>query len=125
MRRTGVDDGRFVEVVSEVGPELLNYFERRVGEDAADLLAEVMTAAWRRHGDIPEEHEQARMWLFGVARNVLMNARRSRIRQFRLADALRDSISSSVRHDTVEQLEVRDAICQRRVNIDPVSSFEC
>ncbi|MFC9560858.1 RNA polymerase sigma factor [Agromyces sp. NPDC056965] len=93
----------------EVGPELLNYFERRVGEAGADLLSELMTTAWRRNSDLPTDHEQARMWLFGVARNLLRNSARSNVRQARLANALRDSIPSNG-PDPAEQLAIRDAV---------------
>jgi RNA polymerase sigma-70 factor (ECF subfamily) len=94
----------------DVGPELLNYFERRVGEAGEDLLSELMSTAWRRNSDIPAGHEEARMWLFGVARNLLRNSARASIRQARLADALRDSISGRIRPDAAEEHAIRDAV---------------
>lgn len=101
---------RFTDLMTEVGPELLYYFERRVGEAGADLLAELMSTAWRRSADLPLVHEEARMWLFGIARNVLRNNARATIRKARLADALRDSISNNATPDTAEHYEIRDAV---------------
>jgi RNA polymerase sigma-70 factor (ECF subfamily) len=110
VRDRSRDETRFVELATEVGPELLNYFERRVRGEAADLLAELMTTAWRRIADLPADHEASRMWLFGIARNVLRNSARTSIRRERLADALRDSIAIDEGLDTAEQIAVRDAV---------------
>lgn len=101
---------RFTDLMIEIGPELLNYFERRVGEAGADLLAELMTIAWRRCSDIPAEHEESRMWLYGIARNLLRNDARAAVRQARLADALRDSASNGTSPDAAEQHAIRDAV---------------
>jgi RNA polymerase sigma-70 factor (ECF subfamily) len=50
----------------------LAYLARRAhGHDqAADLLAETYLIAWRKLDQVPEG-EEGRLWLFGVARNVL------------------------------------------------------
>lgn len=47
--------------------------------DADDVTAETFSVAWRRRGDMPRQ--DARLWLFGVARNVLANHRRAVQRQ--------------------------------------------
>lgn len=41
-------------------------------QDAADVVAETFTVAWRRSGELPDG-EQATSWLYGVARKVLAN----------------------------------------------------
>ncbi|WP_062079232.1 RNA polymerase sigma factor [Demequina globuliformis] len=70
--------------------DLLAYLERRLGvHDAPDVLSEVMTVAWRRAADLPADPEQARMWLFGIAKGALANARRGEVRRANLADRLR------------------------------------
>lgn len=43
--------------------------------DADDITAETFAAAWRRWSDLPVGRE--RLWLFGAARRVLANQRRS------------------------------------------------
>ena len=45
-------------------------------EDAADCLAETFLIAWDKRNTLPRELEEARPWLFGVARNVLRRSRR-------------------------------------------------
>jgi RNA polymerase sigma factor (sigma-70 family) len=67
---------------------VLAYTRRRVGDEsgAEDVAAEVFAVAWRRIGEIPAEHELA--WLFGVARRVLANSRRSQARKDKLIQRL-------------------------------------
>jgi len=72
---------------------LLGYLLRRADpEDASDALGEVMLVAWRRLDDVPGGDE-ARLWLFGVARRVLANSRRSAARRHRLGERLRQELS--------------------------------
>ncbi len=53
--------------------DLLAYILRRSrnAEDAADVLAETYLIAWQKLERIPKG-DRARLWLFGVARNLLM-----------------------------------------------------
>jgi RNA polymerase sigma-70 factor (ECF subfamily) len=76
--------------------DVLNYLLRRTAdrEDAADLLAEVYVVAWRRRADRPDGDE-ARLWLFGVARRVLADHCRSQVRRRAAADGLRTLLSAS------------------------------
>lgn len=112
MRRHRADDEerRFTRLMVEVGPALLAYFERRVGAEGADLLAETMTVAWKRRTSLPADVEPARMWLFGVARNVLRNAQRTGIRQQHLAERLRAETQQTTAGDSSEALEMRDLV---------------
>lgn len=112
MTRAGrrMDESRFVELNSAIGPDLLRYFQRRVESEAADLLAETMLIAWRRRADLPDADEEARMWLFGVARNVLSNAVRGSRRRHALADALRGRLSSSAASDESALVDLRQVV---------------
>lgn len=74
---------------------VLGYLLRRTGSshDAADLLADTFLVAWRRLDEIPGG-DQARPWLYGVARRVLANHRRGEGRRVALADRLRSELST-------------------------------
>lgn len=65
-------------------PDLLSYLTGFTGgnrQSAEDLLQETMLRAWRRLDSVPSEPENARRWLFTVARNVAIDAiRRKRAR---------------------------------------------
>ena len=84
----------FGALFSSTHTALLAYALRRVvvAEDAADVVAEAYLIAWRRLDEVPEGDE-ARPWLFGVARRVLSNHRRGEQRRLALADRLRDILS--------------------------------
>jgi DNA-directed RNA polymerase specialized sigma24 family protein len=68
---------------------LLGYAIRRTEteQDAADVVAETLTTAWRRLEDVPPGDE-ARLWLYGVARRALANQRRGERRRKRLDERL-------------------------------------
>ncbi|MEV4112259.1 sigma-70 family RNA polymerase sigma factor [Nonomuraea sp. NPDC049695] len=93
----GVDpESRFEEIYgSSYGP-LLGYALRRCSDpdDAADVVAETFMVAWRRMEEVPEGDE-ARLWLFGVARNVLANQRRGERRHEQRTAALRAQLAAS------------------------------
>jgi len=61
---------------------------RRLGvDDGNDATAEVFLVAWRRMDAMPEQDEPL-PWLYGVARNVVRNHRRTRQRKVRLVSRL-------------------------------------
>jgi RNA polymerase sigma-70 factor (ECF subfamily) len=73
---------RFEDVYRHTYGQILGYALRRCAspEDAADIVAETYTIAWRRAADLPKG-EQARLWLYGIARRVLANHRRGELRR--------------------------------------------
>ncbi|GAA1768243.1 RNA polymerase sigma factor [Agromyces humatus] len=93
--------------------DLLSYFGRRVTipADAADLLSETFMVAWRRGDRMPVESEQARMWLFGVARRILANAARGAARHSALTGKLREHLQAlPTEHVDAETLDIRAAL---------------
>jgi RNA polymerase sigma factor (sigma-70 family) len=93
MSRREEHADRAVVILEATSRELLRYLERRVGtDDAPDALSETMTIIWRRSSSIPSTDEEARLWVFGVARNVVLNFSRGRRRQSLLAERLRGTI---------------------------------
>jgi len=95
-RRTTDDDPRaaFEALYRSTRADLLRYLVRRAtdAEEAADLLAETYATAWRKLESVPPG-DQARLWLFGVARNLLLRSARHR----RVADALVDRLAGELR----------------------------
>lgn len=111
---TWQDEDRFRRAYAEDFESLLAYALRRVvhPEDAADVVAETFLVAWRRRQDIPIVGE-ARLWLYGVARRVLTNHHRGRVRRQRLGERLRQQIAASVPDpgsEVPERLAVRAAL---------------
>ena len=86
-------DRVFREVFGRHYGAVYGYAARRLGrDDAADAAAEVFTVVWRRIRTVPDEPETL-PWLYGVARRVVANQQRSRMRRERLeAKALAEPV---------------------------------
>lgn len=78
---TAIEDRkeRFRQLHAQTYPDLLRFVERRVpAADAEDIVSTVFLTAWRRHDDMPDD---ARPWLFGVARRLMANQTRGWLRR--------------------------------------------
>jgi RNA polymerase sigma-70 factor, ECF subfamily len=86
---------RFAALYQEHYRPILAYAVRRAGpaEDAADVVADVFTTAWRRIDQVPPAPAD-RLWLYGVAQRVIAGRRRSAGRRSRLTARLRAGYDS-------------------------------
>jgi RNA polymerase sigma-70 factor (ECF subfamily) len=93
-------------VVADNADDLLRYLRRRVTqpEDAADLLGRVLLALWERGARIPTSETEARMWCFGIARNVLREHHRHAAKRLALADDLRENLRGSALLDNAADI---------------------
>jgi RNA polymerase sigma factor (sigma-70 family) len=93
MTRRTPPEERFQALYRAHARPLLVYALRRAArpEDAADVVADTMLVAWRRIAEVPDGDE-ARLWLYGVARRVLSNSRRGLDRRDRLGERLRREV---------------------------------
>jgi RNA polymerase sigma factor (sigma-70 family) len=80
----------FEQVYRTSGSAVLGYALRRCAsrEDALDVVAETFATGWRRRADMPADPDEARPWLFGIARRCLANAARGSMRADRLGERL-------------------------------------
>lgn len=78
------DDERFRALFAADFDDVWRFARRRCASssDADDIAAQVFAVAWRRRDDAPTD--DIRLWLFGVARNLLANHHRSGDRARRL-----------------------------------------
>lgn len=82
------DENWFRGIYAETYRPLLAFARRRVDPATADeVVAETFLTAWRRREEVPDGSE--RLWLFGVARNMIRNATRSSRRRELLHQRLR------------------------------------
>lgn len=79
------DEAAFRDLFDRHCADLWRFARRRVSsaEDADDVVAETFAVAWRRRCHLPEG-SGTRLWLFGVARNLVANHRRGETRRGRL-----------------------------------------
>lgn len=90
------DQARFEVLYRSTRRDLLAYLIRRSrdADQAADLLAETYLIAWRKLDAVPSG-EQARMWLFGVARNLLLKGSSRQRAERALVQALAGELRSA------------------------------
>ncbi len=106
---------RFRALYAEHFDAMLAYATRRVDQphDAADVVADVFLVAWRRVDALPTG-DDARLWLYGVARKIVFNQRRSRQRRDRLGVRLRSQLVDRVERDpsdeSLQRLTVQAAL---------------
>jgi RNA polymerase sigma-70 factor (ECF subfamily) len=103
-----VDEKEFEHLYADYWRAVLGYALRRTGSpsDAADVASEVFLVVWRRRDEVPG-HEDFRPWLYGVARNVLLNHRRGERRRERLGALLLSAVDEQ-HPDTAEAVVDRD-----------------
>jgi RNA polymerase sigma-70 factor (ECF subfamily) len=88
---------RFTSLFEATYADLLRFAQRRVHSDhAEDVVAESFLVAWRRLEDLPRRRDDARAWLFGIARGVILNAHRGAERQRALAVRLAEVPTGSM-----------------------------
>lgn len=79
-------EARFRALFTDAYPDVLRFAQRRVHPShAEDVAADAFLVAWRRLDTAPATTGDTRAWLFGIARNCLLNTRRGLGRQDALA----------------------------------------
>ncbi|MCA4134045.1 RNA polymerase sigma factor [Arthrobacter sp. M4] len=86
----------FRTIFEAVYPDVIRFLQRRTHPDnVEDVAAESLLVVWRRLDELPQLRDDARAWVFGITRNVLLNTQRGEQRRqalgVRLADAAGDS----------------------------------
>jgi RNA polymerase sigma factor (sigma-70 family) len=77
--------------------------------DVDDVVAEVYLVAWRRIGELPHSPED-RLWLFGAARNVVRNTKRSTNRRLLLVERIQRHSRTPVGSSELSDVDVTDAL---------------
>ncbi len=80
------DERRFTAIYDAYRQNVWAHAAGRAGRQAADeVVSETFAIAWRRFADVPDS---ALPWLLGVARNVLRDGHRARVRRESFTAAL-------------------------------------
>lgn len=110
---------RFADLFAANWKPILGFAARRCATpaDASDVAAEVFLVAWRRIGEIPAGDE-ARLWLYGVARLQITNQRRGAQRRERLGQALLDAWTEASERDPAELFTLRESAAAIRAALD-------
>lgn len=117
---TNREERRFRELYGEHWCMLLGYAVRRTNsaEEAADVVGETFLVAWRKPEGVPTGDDEARLWLYGVARNVLRNQHRSANRRTQLGQRLQQHIQSNSLHDWEDAAVTRHLMIAAMAKLD-------
>jgi RNA polymerase sigma-70 factor (ECF subfamily) len=101
----------FERVYAACEPGVRAFVLRRIGPDGVDdVVSEVFIAAWRRHGQIPDDPLP---WLLNISRGAVANRRRSHGRGAALLERLtREEVASVAARSAEVDLGVADALAQ-------------
>jgi RNA polymerase sigma-70 factor, ECF subfamily len=106
---------RFRALYESTFPDIYAFVARSAGagSDTDDVVAEAYLVAWRRLNDVPPSPDD-RLWMYGVARNMLARFRRTRQRRGQLFRRLSSEPDASVRpiEPQSRHPEVLDALSQ-------------
>jgi RNA polymerase sigma-70 factor (ECF subfamily) len=73
-------------------PDLTRFVQRRAHPDhAEDVVADALLVVWRRLDELPRSPDDARAWVFGITRNILLNKQRGEQRRHALGVRLADA----------------------------------
>ena len=108
---------RFEEIYAANHDRIIGYVLRRTidPDDAADAVGETFLVAWRRIADVPRG-EEARLWLYGVARRVLAEQRRQTQRHSRAVSELTVQLRASLKtyaadsHGAPDRADAREGL---------------
>jgi RNA polymerase sigma factor (sigma-70 family) len=98
---------RFRRLYEQHYEALFAYAIRRCANpsDAHDVVADTFVVLWRRFDDAPDDAEVP-LWLYGVARHVLANRHRAKLRKERLVARLGELMNET--SDTEEIAALRE-----------------
>jgi RNA polymerase sigma-70 factor (ECF subfamily) len=104
--------GRFRSLYRSTFNDIYAYATRALSPDQSeidDVVAEVYLVVWRRIDELPQS-PQDRLWLFGVARNVVRSTKRSTNRRLLLVDRIHRQARLPVGSSESSDVDVTDAL---------------
>jgi hypothetical protein len=114
---------RFEDLFRENYGPVRDYALRRAAPDAAqDAVAETFLVAWRRLDDVPDD---GLPWLYGVARRVLANQRRSASRGAALERRLAGALTTAAPADPGETAGDSELMRQALDSSRPAAERHC
>lgn len=102
------------EALEQNSADLLRYMIRRFENqsDAAEAYGDAVETVWRKRNSVPATPERARMWMFGVARNIVRSSKRKATAHNESLNDLANILRISVQHSSNDDdaLNVREAL---------------
>jgi RNA polymerase sigma-70 factor, ECF subfamily len=114
-------EAAFRDLYEATYDDLLRFAQRRIPPThAEDVVADTMLVAWRRFDDVPSDPGDARAWLYGIARNTLLKARRGGRRRDALTVRIAEAGWPPISGDDTELAARRLDLAQAYQRLSPM-----
>jgi RNA polymerase sigma-70 factor (ECF subfamily) len=98
----------FRQLYEVVYPDLIRFVQRRAHPDhAEDVVADAFLVVWRRLNELPGRYEDARAWIFGITRNILLNTHRGEQRRLALGVRLAEVAALAYSNEDADPIASR------------------
>lgn len=106
----GDRERRFRAAYAAAYADLLRFVSRRIHPShAEDVVADVFLVAWRRVADLPDDRDDQRAWLFGIARLTLLGHHR--------ADRRRDALTVRIAEQPQPGADIAPGLVAMRLDL--------
>jgi RNA polymerase sigma-70 factor (ECF subfamily) len=105
-----VENAAFNALYERTNKQLMQYVFRRISFDMEDVVDEVYITAWRKRGEIPNDHEEALLWLYAVGRKVIANKIRWKARLNRFNKLNNPLVAAEARNVSPRDNWVQEAL---------------
>ena len=108
----------FPALYERTNRQISQYVFRRISFDVEDVVDDIYTIAWRKREDIPNDHEEALLWLYAIGRKVIANkvrwkARLDRFNKLNNPLVAAESRNGSPRDNWVQEALISMPVIQR------------
>ncbi len=105
-----MDNAAFNALYERTNKQISQYVFRRISFDVEDVVDDIYTTAWRKRGDVPNDHEEALLWLYAVGRKVIANKVRWKKRLNRFNKLNNPLVAAEERHRSARDNWVQEAL---------------
>lgn len=117
----GEREQRFQQLFTDSYADVLRFVERRVHPShAEDVAADTYVVLWRRLDDVPASPSEARAWIFGVARRVMLAGHRGTAREHALSVRIAEHAETTSPGDDAELIAQRVDLARAWHRLRPV-----
>ena len=100
----------FPALYERTNRQISQYVFRRISFDVEDVVDDIYTIAWRKREDIPNDHEEALLWLYAIGRKVIANKVRWKARLDRFNKLNNPLVAAEARNGSPRDNWVQEAL---------------
>ncbi len=100
----------FPALYERTNKQISQYVFRRISFDVEDVVDDIYTIAWRKREDIPNDHEEALLWLYAIGRKVIANKVRWKSRLDRFNKLNNPLVAAEARNGSPRDNWVQEAL---------------